>query len=51
MEQKERNVKITLAKISGVKTSVLAKKYKTTLANINRIIADTKAKYSELLIK
>ena len=50
MEKKERNLEITKKRLSGVKTSELAKEYKTTLANINRIIADTKAKYSELLV-
>ena len=49
MEKKERNLLIAREKLEGKKASDLAREYKTTLSNINRIVADTKAKYPELL--
>ncbi len=49
-EKKERNIAITKKKLSGVKTLDLAREYKTTLANINRIVIDTQSKYPELFV-
>ena len=49
MEKKERNIELTQSYINGVSPSELIVKYKISRANVNRIVAETKAKYPELL--
>ena len=49
MEKKDRNLEITRKKLAGARTIELAKEYRCTVANINRIFTDTKAKYPDEL--
>lgn len=49
-EKYERNVEIVRKKLAGARTCDLAKEYKTSLSNLNRIITDTQNKYPEQFV-
>ncbi len=49
-EKYDRNIEIVKKKLAGARTSELAKEYKTSLSNLNRIITDTKNKYPDQFV-